>query len=312
MSSISETLSDAGSSTAITIRKNDSFTYSATLSGDFDGKLFLRSTNNAGLSYSTQRISASVALTTVEKVPEDTTYNFICEYGDGESSLTGTADITLADVVTILKEIKDDTGKVLMTFKEDGAYFPLKVDVSGNQVTSDGVGALNGSTVSVSELGDGAVHKTVLTLASTPLAVTSVTTGAGVGGVKIYDFPAGYIRVLGCTASLALAVETQGDFTDGTPEGDVGIGSVAPANADALGTDATDDDYGTSTAFTMDTYAASVSIPPEAAGNFDGTSTAKDVYVNAFVDAADIDDGVTTNLLLTGTVTLTWINLGDY
>lgn len=312
MSSISETLSDAGASSALTIKKGDSFTYSADLSVDFDGKLFLRATSNAGVSYSITEILADVALTTVEKVAQDTTYDFICEYGDGESSLTGTADITLADVVVILKEIKDDTGKVLMTFKDDGAYFPQKVEVAGNQTTADGVGALNGATVSVAEYGDAAVHKTVLTLASTPLTVTSVTTGAGVGGVKIYDFPEGYIRLLGCTASLALAVETQGDFTDATPEGDIGIGSVAPANADALGTDATDDDYGTATAFTMDAYAASVSIPPESAANFNGTATAKDVYVNALVDAADIDDDTATNLLVSGTVTLTWVNLGDY
>lgn len=193
------------------------------------------------------------------------------------------------------------------TFADDGDLETIA------KRTSVGVGQKNGSTVTVAEYGNSVIHKTVLTLTSMPISVVSVTTGNGVGGTKVYDMPEGYIKVLGCTAALSLAVETEDDFTDGTPEGDIGIGTVAPANADALGTDATDDNIGTATAFTMTDYAdASVNIPPEAAINLDGTSTPIDVYVNALVDAADIDDDTTTNLLVSGTITLTWINMGDY
>lgn len=199
--------------------------------------------------------------------------------------------------------------------KDDGSL--ALVDADANEVAVFGpgntAGAGNGSTVSVVEKGDGVFHQTEITLASTPVSVVSVTTGNGVGGTKVYDLPEGHINVLGCVGDLSLAVETQADFTDGTPEGDVGIGSAAPANADALGTDATDDDYGTATAFTMASYAATVDVPPDsAAAKFDGTSTPKDVYVNVLVDAADIDDDTTTNVLVSGTIKLTWINLGDY
>ena len=63
----------------------------------------------------------------------------------------------------------------------------------------------------------------------------------------------------------------------------------------------------------MASYAdASVTCPSEAIQQFDGKATAKDVYANVLVDAADIDDGVTTEVLLTGTVTLNWALLGDY
>lgn len=180
-------------------------------------------------------------------------------------------------------------------------------------LTSAGVGAKNGATVTVVEEGDGVNHKTTFTLTATPLSVVSVTTGNGVGGIKIYDMPEGYIKVTGCTSDLSLGVTTQADFTDGTPEGQVAIGTLAPANADALGTDATDDNIGTATDFTMTAYVdADVNIPPEADLLFDGTSTAMDVIVNGLVDAADIDDDTTTNLEVTGTVTLTWINLGDF
>lgn len=186
---------------------------------------------------------------------------------------------------------------------------------NGGIPVARGDGAKNGATVSVSEQGNEAVHKTVLTLTSTPITIVSVTTGNGVGGTKVYDFPEGRILVLGCMAdiSLAVAAAKQADFTDGTPEGDLGVGSVAPANADALGTDATDDDMGTATAFTMTAFAAAnVKIPSEASIQFDGTTTPLDAYLNALVDAADIDDDTTTEIEATGTITLHWINLGDF
>ena len=71
--------------------------------------------------------------------------------------------------------------------------------------------------------------------------------------------------------SLAVASAKQADFTDATPEGDAGIGSVAPENADALGTDATDDDFATATAFTMSAFAATVDCPSEASLQFEVT-----------------------------------------
>jgi hypothetical protein len=225
-------------------------------------------------------------------------YRFRCV-----SDTSGTSTYSLSDGDAVIKEFKDLDGNVKMTIHQSG--------ITGVE-TADGVGTKNGDSVAVVESGDGAVHKTVVTLANTPLSVTSVTTGAGVGGVKIYDFPEGYIQMHGCTADLSLAVETEADFTDGTPQGDVGIGTAAPADADALGTDATDDNFGTATAFTMSAFAATVDVPPEATLNVDGTTTPVDAYVNALVDAADIDDSITTNLLVSGTVTFVWSNLGDY
>jgi len=186
--------------------------------------------------------------------------------------------------------------------------------VSLNPVT--GAGAKNGATVAVEERSNGIYRETKLTLTNTPVAVVSVTTGAGVAGTKIYDFPEGHLAVYASYASLTLSIATanQADFTDGTPEGDIGIGTAAPADADALGNDATDDDICTSTAFTMASYAVATSfiVPPDsAAQEFDGSSTAKDVYVNILVDAADIDDDTTSEILVSGTVFLRWIFCGD-
>lgn len=180
---------------------------------------------------------------------------------------------------------------------------------------SSPVGAVNGATVVSEERGLGFIRETKLTLTNTPLAVVSVTTGAGVGGFKIYTWPEGYIHVLGSYADLSLSIATanQADYTDGTPEGDLGIGSLLPANADALGTDATDDDICTAAAFTMASYAvASVPMKADAATLvLDGSSTAEDVNVTILVDAADIDDSTTSEILCSGTVYLRWLYAGD-
>lgn len=192
----------------------------------------------------------------------------------------------------------------------------IGVDVQDSAERIREGGAKNGSTVTVKETFVGPFRQTVLTLVNTPVAIVSVTTGAGVGGTKVYDFPAGHINVLGTVGDLSIAVASaeQANFTDNAPEGDIGIGSAAPANADALGTDATDDDFATATAFTMAAFEdASVTLPPDAASyKLDGTGTAKDVFVNVLVDAADIDDGVTTEVLVSGTIRICWLALGDY
>ena len=224
--------------------------------------------------------------------------------GGGES-----VDWVLGEVATDpIWRVDDSKGNPVIEVTEAG------IETSLAPLTTVGLGAKNGATVTATEYGDGIMHKTVLTLASTPVSVVSVGANAGVGGTKIYDLPEGRILVLGCMAdlSLAIAVAKQGDFTDGTPEGDIGVGTVAPANADALGTDSTDDDFSTATAFTMNAYAASADVPSEPTGQMDGTATAKDVYVNLLVDAADIDNDVTTQVLVSGTVTFHWINLGDF
>ena len=169
--------------------------------------------------------------------------------------------------------------------------------------------------VTVEKVNSGSrIHKTILTLTNCPISVVSVTTGNGVGGTKIYDMPEGLISIQEARSHLSLSIASakQADFTDGTPQGDLGVGTVAPANADALGTDATDDNICTSGAFTMAAYAATgISLPFDGATTNDGTQTAMDIYLNCLVDAADINDDTTTEVLVSGTITLIWENLGE-
>ena len=190
-------------------------------------------------------------------------------------------------------------------------------DAIGDNQTRTAAGSVPSAVsgpVTVEEMGTDAMRRTRFTLTDLPISVVSVTTGNGVGGTQIYDFPEGYIQRMGCVANLSVSIATasQADFTDATPEGDMGVGTVAPANADALGTDATDDDFATATAFVMSAYADSaVDLPSEAAALVDGSATAVNLFVNFLVDAADIDDDATTEVLVSGTIDVVWSLIGD-
>lgn len=319
---ISVTLDDVGVSGALFVRPGEQFSYSVDLSGDFDGVLKLKRSSTGGQTWDlVETIAADIASKTrVEESRQGALYRFEVELG-AEETLTGDAAVTLADVADVLAEWKGKDGSNALKVLEDGIETPklTATEIAGGKLTALlttalGVGAKAGATVSVAEYGDGLVHKTVLTLTATPVPIESVTTGNGVGGVKVYDLPEGRILMLGCMADLALAIAVaeQGNFTDATPEGDLGVGTVAPANADALGTDATDDDFATSTPFTMSAYAATAKAPSEPVLQHNGTSTPKEVLVNVLVDAADIDDDAETEILVSGTITLHWINLGDF
>lgn len=177
--------------------------------------------------------------------------------------------------------------------------------------TTDGVGAKNGATVTAVEKGAGdVVHKTVLTLTATPITITRVANdSSGYGGVKLYDFPAGMIRVLG--AATDLAVTFGANFAaDGS--GDFSLGSTAPDDSTLTNADV---DIMASTGMT-DPFVASVGAADGAVANaglggIDGTGTAAACYLNVICDAGDVTVG-NSSATVTGTVTLTWINCGDF
>lgn len=198
-----------------------------------------------------------------------------------------------------------------------GQRSELTIPEGGSMPTcSLGVGAVatnsNGGTVTAEEKGVGAIHQTVLTFEAFRVIVGN-TTGVSFGGAKFYDFPAGRILVLGCTAYFPTITFGSTIGTGGS--GDYAIGTAVNADGD-LG-DATDVDLLPSSAmldpFVTRTGRSNAGTALAAAAQFDGTTTAKDAYLNVIVDDADVSDGDTNGTVdFTGTVTLTWINLGDY
>jgi len=209
MDSITKTYSAVGVTQEMHIKKGEALLYRFDALASWDGTVILRKTTNQQsyetIATFTDTDNNGATLT----ADEDANYSFQCTV-----FTAGTAAVTLSNLST-------DT------------------------VANRSAGRAEAPTVTAEEQGDGVLHKTILRLTNTPITVISVTTGAGVGGTKIYDFPQGRLNILGTMADLSFVIAEgdQADFTDATPEGDVGVGTVAPANADGLGTDATDDDF---------------------------------------------------------------------
>lgn len=174
--------------------------------------------------------------------------------------------------------------------------------------TAYGVGAKNGATVTAAEWGEGTIHKSILTLTATPITITRNSgDSSGQGYVKLYDFPEGRILVLGTTASLTF---TFGANMAATGSGDFSLGTTGTSDTTL---DSTDVDLLPSTGIT-DPMVASVGSGTgalAASAQFDGTATAKDMILNVICDAGDVTTG-NSSATVTGTVTVTWINLGDY
>lgn len=176
-----------------------------------------------------------------------------------------------------------------------------------DESTISGVGAKNGATVTVSEEGNSVVHRTVLTLTATPITLTDEAGAGQYGGVKIYDLPVGLIQFLGARIDAGITL-TATQWTD-TAEGDVGLGTTAVTDGNALAT--TEQNIIPTTAIAaMVAQAgpidASSSIT-QAGVVVDGTGGALDVFLNVRIDdaAAHITDGG----FITGVVSFTWINL---
>lgn len=176
--------------------------------------------------------------------------------------------------------------------------------------TSKNIGAASIGTVTARELGDGTLHQTILTLNDVPQTVVN---GVEYQGTKIYDFPAGRILILGVTATLQqTTTSTIASTLNSGVTGAVGLGT-ATASATTLAT--TMVDLLPSTAFTsstvINTAGTAVSASLSASAQFDGTSTAKDVFLNsAYATTGDVDADATQTW--DGTVVISWIWLGDY
>lgn len=178
--------------------------------------------------------------------------------------------------------------------------------------TTANVGAKNGSTVSVVELGtlNGYLHKTDFTFTALPLTLADVTVGAG---VKIYDFPEGTIHIIGAYGSVA---ETTTSALASTLNAGVtynwGIGTTTQANGTLATTeqDILPTTNGTASATINVAGPASVGARVAAGAYFDGTATAKDAYFNVGIaTATDIDGDAT--VTFTGTASIIWGFYGD-
>jgi len=176
-----------------------------------------------------------------------------------------------------------------------------------NQTLTTGVAAVTG--LSATTIGD-VVQQVTFTLTNVP---QSVVNGTEYQSTKLYDFPNGRINVLGVVATLAQKTTSAILGTlNGGATGAVALGTAA-ASSTTLAT--TMVDLLPSTAFASSTVinvaGTAVSAALAASAQFDGTTTAKSLYLNsAYATTGDVDADATQSF--TGTITLTFVNLGDY
>lgn len=180
--------------------------------------------------------------------------------------------------------------------------------------TTVGVGAKNGSTVSVVEYGDGITHKTVITCTATPISLSDDAGQAQYGGVKLYDFPEGVILIEGAVVNGNLTLGATGTFIDAF----TGVHALGTATA-STGSTLTSTEADIMQSVANATAAAKVAaikgasvataLTESGARWLDGSATAKDLYLNfAIADDASHTAGTGT---FTGTITIHWKNLGD-
>jgi hypothetical protein len=151
------------------------------------------------------------------------------------------------------------------------------------------------------------IHKTVITITSTSVAITD--TGGAAGGhgfLETYNFPEGYIKFLGASCDLEI---TASGGIGATATARFGIGSAQVGVGDATLTGTEQDIINEITKVLV---ASAGDLEGENGTDLalDGTATAIKAYLNfCFADADISTHGV---LVVSGTVTLHWINLGDY
>lgn len=196
-----------------------------------------------------------------------------------------------------------------MPFRElsrvDGSYLVTDDLTNGGAAAQPAVGS-----ITVKEVQFGHLHQTTLTLNALGMTVTDALAYLG---KKIYDFPEGRIAIAGVTASIRWAVtSTRASTINDSASLTWALGSVT-ASAATLATTMVDLLPKTTKVLAAATTALNTASTAAlaATAQFDGTTTALDMFLNVgFETGTDIDgDGTMT---ATGTITITWAHLGDY
>lgn len=188
--------------------------------------------------------------------------------------------------------------------------------------TLDSVGVVTTKTgLSVVEKGNGAVHKTILTFDEVSIATVDGSSPATDGAwftQNLYTFPVGQVVIWGAHAQFPLgdleATDGGGAGLSDTADFEIGVGTVASANASSFGlgngtqeniVEALDCDL---TSGTSDAIETNVHVT---AAIHNGTAGAIVSRLNMRT-LDDADHGTVADaLIVSGTVTLLWTALGD-
>jgi hypothetical protein len=220
--------------------------------------------------------------------------------------------VTLSDVLTFSDAgTIDNTAADTLTVTEDKIVLAGSVGIylNGPVYTNQGNGA-GAALVSTAVENTYGVHQTTVTFIASGANDLDIIDGGLKATAICYTFPAGAIEIIGATIN---ATEVTNDQYNAHAADDFyfSIGSVAAAaDGDLTGTE--QDIIAKQTLDTTGATVATFQIHAQnsVAAAYDGTSSPVDLHLNIVVPAAN-DKGATTHTV-TGTMTITWINLGTY
>jgi len=207
--------------------------------------------------------------------------------------------------------------EVAATQRSLGGYDPDRaLDTYGTLATVTGL--------TVKEYGNGAVHKTIMTLDEVEVSTldgTTPATHAAWGTKALYTFPAGHVIIIGGHQVYPVggleATTGGGAGIKDTAELEIGVGSVARGDANDfdLHTITTNDDIVplvVAAALSGGASAAIESSPAAASSFIDGSASAVVARLNVISATDDTDHGPLPDVLkVSGTITIIWTMQGD-
>jgi hypothetical protein len=179
------------------------------------------------------------------------------------------------------------------------------VTTTGETRTTYGNGAAVAGKCTAVSYGVHPIHQTVLTLTLTGANDLDLADGDHGTGIKIYDMPAGRILILGATINADIA------YVDAATTGEFVVSVGQAVGADDATLTSTEADIIPSTAIAGAATPKAWHAALAASAQFDGTATALPIYVNVACPNAS-NSATAQTYAITGTLTISWINLGDY
>ena len=152
----------------------------------------------------------------------------------------------------------------------------------------------------------GAINQTVITLVSHVMTITDAAAAGAHGSLKLITFPEGHIRIMSAHQVLTTLAGAGGIDNDAIL--DVGVGSITTdtANDELASTEqeitGKEDATLSSGTLLFDT----INATPQ---TLDGSASAEDAWLNVAVKEDDV--GSSDTLIITGTITINWMFMGD-
>ena len=195
--------------------------------------------------------------------------------------------------------------------RENGAFVPLTLNVGAGGLAphSEDIGVATGAVgVTVTEA-LGQLITTTFDLKDVAIPMVDAGAAGSHGSLKLYDFPPGLLYKMGAAVDVTIIKGAGGIAGSAAVVGALGSGQVQTDNATLFGDEANVlPSQDASFSGIIGTLRAKTTAQ-EAGAVFDGTETARDLYLNLAVP--DADSTADDIIVAIGKVQITWANLGD-